>query len=87
MVLAVLQGNVEQVFSIAIRVRRFWSYHFLYSVLPIVLCAWLGFIVFFLDKADLASRLQVPSGAGAGLPGAGMGSCRPCCLFLLTLWH
>ncbi len=29
------------------------------SVLPIVLCAYLGFIIFVLDKAELASRLQV----------------------------
>ena len=29
------------------------------QVLPITLCAWLGFIVFFLDKSELAQRLQV----------------------------
>lgn len=37
-------------------------YHLLNSVLPICLCAFLGFLIYFVDVTDLASRLQVCTG-------------------------
>lgn len=34
-------------------------YQLLNSVLPVVLCALLGFIIFFLEMSELASRLEI----------------------------
>lgn len=42
--------------------RRRRRYHLLNSVLPIILCAFLGFLIYFVDVTDLASRLQVCAG-------------------------
>ncbi|KAL4855826.1 Pyrophosphate-energized vacuolar membrane proton pump [Chlorella vulgaris] len=47
------------VVSVKIRITRFWSYHMLNTVLPVLLLGLLSFVVFFLERSDLSSRLGI----------------------------
>lgn len=47
------------VVSVKLRITRFWSYHMLNTVLPVLLLGLLSFVVFFLERSDLASRLGI----------------------------
>lgn len=42
-----------------IRVSRFWQWNLVYGVLPVLLCAILGLLVFFQDPGDLGGRISV----------------------------
>lgn len=42
-----------------ITVARYWRYHLLNSILPVLMCGYLGFLVFFLDVRDIAARMEV----------------------------
>ncbi|GAB4822985.1 hypothetical protein N2152v2_010031 [Parachlorella kessleri] len=55
----VYSGSQEQIFAVYIEIQRFWRYYLLNSVLPVILCAVLASIIFFLDITDLAPRLEV----------------------------
>ena len=41
------------------RVDRFWQWNLVYGVLPVLLCAILGLLVFFQDPGDLGARISV----------------------------
>lgn len=43
----------------SIRVTRFWQWNLVYGVLPVLLCAILGLLVFFQDPGDLGGRISV----------------------------
>eukprot|EP00889_Picochlorum_renovo_P007699 jgi/Picre1/34729/NNA_002195.t1 len=43
----------------SIRVTRFWRWNLVYGVLPVLLCAILGLLVFFQDAGDLGGRISV----------------------------
>ncbi len=48
----------QSVFFI-MRVDRFWQWNLVYGVLPVLLCAILGLLVFFQDPGDLGARISV----------------------------
>lgn len=50
--------NRQSLFFI-IRVSRFWQWNLVYGVLPVLLCAILGLLVFFQDPGDLGGRISV----------------------------
>lgn len=43
----------------SVRVTRFWQWNLVYGVLPVLLCAILGLLVFFQDPGDLGGRISV----------------------------
>ena len=65
--LALTKGNAtfvgvippSQAVMFKIKVTRFWQWNLVSGVLPILVCAILGQLVFFQDPADLGSRLSV----------------------------
>lgn len=53
------QKYERQTLFFIIRVSRFWQWNLVYGVLPVLLCAILGLLVFFQDPGDLGGRISV----------------------------
>lgn len=53
------QNFARQSAFFIMRVERFWQWNLVYGVLPVLLCAILGLLVFFQDPGDLGGRISV----------------------------
>ena len=54
-----VNGPKSEMLFVLIKVSRFWRWALVSAVLPIILCAMLGMLVFFQDPAIIGSRLSV----------------------------
>eukprot|EP00887_Chlorella_sp_A99_P007090 scaffold2.g7090.t1 len=52
-------GRPVRMLFVKLRVARYWQYHLVTAIVPLLLLAWVSFIVLFLPRRDLAARLGV----------------------------